>query len=133
MTARTTGRRGKTRADVEIDDGAPVASRRGGDGFLDFLADEVFAERGQKVAGSSGETQQRRIALLETNGVAQNVTPQTGAGRQNDGVLHAGFEIGDRVSGRMRRVEILDRHELEENVVIGDQTQQLVTRVFRRR
>ena len=47
-----------------------------------FLGNEVLAERRQEELGSPGEVDQWRVAALEANGIAQQIGPQTGAGRE---------------------------------------------------
>ncbi len=44
--------------------------------------------------------------------------------------MHADFHVGDGVPGRMHGVEILDRHELEEKVVIGNKAEKLIAGIF---
>src|SRR5438270_350836 len=66
-----------------VEDGArmPVADRcarsrrREGNGRLDFFADHVLAEGGERVFGSSRKGQQGRAERLEPDGVANDVRP----------------------------------------------------------
>src|SRR5690606_8352645 len=60
---------------------------------------------------------------LETNGVAEDIAPQSSAGRQHDRVLHTRNNIRQRVPCRLWPGEFIDGNEFKEYPVIRQQPQ----------
>ena len=117
---------------MEVDRIDSADGRGVGDGLFHFLADEVFAERGEEILRAPGEPDQRRVPLLERHRVAEQVRPQPRTRRDDHRVLHPDLHVRQRVPGREVAAELVHRDELEEDVVIRHHPEQLVPRVFGR-
>ena len=89
--------------------------------LLDLLDDDVLAERVHEVTHAPGDDEAQWIAGGEAHGIAQDVRPESGRCRQQDGVTAVELDVGHGVTARPAEPEILDRDELVEDAVVEHQ------------
>ena len=100
MSAKLARHLRKQRADREI---AQLGADHGGGlghRFLDFLAGQMLAKRRERVGQPARYQQTRRITADKADRVAEDKSPQSGAGADHQGVFDPGFDRVDRMPRR---------------------------------